>query len=107
MTILAIGTSLPELVVTLAALLKGHDDLALGNAVGSNVFLVLLLMPICGIIGAEQGLLFVLPAVMMAAGANILLYFFVLFFDAHRQINRWEGLVMLLAYALFLWFEYQ
>jgi cation:H+ antiporter len=107
MTILAIGTSLPELVVTLVALLKGHADLALGNAVGSNVFLVLMLMPICGIVGADQGLSFVLPAVMMSAAANGLLYLFVLFFDTHRQINRWEGALMLLAYALFLWAEYQ
>ena len=46
-TIVAIATSLPELVTTIVAARKGHPDLAVGNVVGSNIFNILILGSIC------------------------------------------------------------
>lgn len=106
-TILAVGTSLPELVVSVVALIKGHADLALGNVVGSNMFLIFILMPCCVFLGGSEQLMFVFPAILMAMGANALLYVLILFFDHQKQVNRWEGGLMLMAYLMFLWFEYQ
>ena len=50
LTIIAFGTSLPELAASVAGVLKGEDDLALGNIVGSNIFNILAVLPLAGII---------------------------------------------------------
>ncbi len=50
LTIIAIGTSLPELAASLAGVLKGEDDMAVGNIIGSNVFNILAVMGLPGII---------------------------------------------------------
>lgn len=50
LTIVAIGTSLPELAATLAGALKGHQEMALGNIVGSNLFNLLAVMPVPGLV---------------------------------------------------------
>ena len=49
LTIIAIGTSLPELAASLAGVLKGEDDMAVGNIIGSNVFNILAVMGLPGI----------------------------------------------------------
>ncbi|KZX59522.1 calcium:proton antiporter [Halioglobus sp. HI00S01] len=53
LTIVAIGTSLPELAATIASALRGHTEIALGNVIGSNLFNLLAVMSIPGIVGAE------------------------------------------------------
>jgi len=50
LTIIALGTSLPELAATIASIRKGEDDLAMGNIVGSNIFNILAVLPFAGII---------------------------------------------------------
>ena len=50
LTIIAVGTSLPELAASVASALKGHHDIALGNIIGSNIFNLLAVMPIPGVI---------------------------------------------------------
>ena len=54
LTIVAIGTSLPELAATIASALRGHTEIALGNVIGSNLFNLLAVMAIPGIVGAES-----------------------------------------------------
>ncbi|QFU74954.1 calcium/sodium antiporter [Halioglobus maricola] len=54
LTIVAIGTSLPELAATIASALRGHTEIALGNVIGSNLFNLLAVMSIPGIVGAES-----------------------------------------------------
>lgn len=54
LTIIAIGTSLPELAASLAGVLKGEDDMAVGNIIGSNVFNILAVMGIPGIINPSM-----------------------------------------------------
>lgn len=53
LTIVAIGTSLPELAATIASALRGHTEIALGNVIGSNLFNLLAVMAIPGIVGSE------------------------------------------------------
>lgn len=54
LTIVAIGTSLPELAATIASALRGHTEIALGNVIGSNLFNLLAVMAIPGIAGSES-----------------------------------------------------
>ncbi len=54
LTIVAVGTSLPELAATVASALRGHTEIALGNVIGSNMFNLLAVMSIPGIVGAES-----------------------------------------------------
>ncbi len=54
LTVVALGTSLPELAASVTSALRGHSEIALGNVVGSNLFNLLAVMPIPGILGPEQ-----------------------------------------------------
>ena len=54
LTVVAIGTSLPELAATIASALRGHTEIAIGNVIGSNLFNLLAVMAIPGIVGPES-----------------------------------------------------
>ncbi|GJL92199.1 calcium/sodium antiporter [Hyphococcus sp.] len=97
LTIVALGTSLPELVTSVMASLRGKSDLALGNIVGSNIY------NLFGILGATALIHPVAaPAdivhfdnwVMLAATAVL-----ILFAITRNRIERWEGAVLTTAYA--------
>ena len=103
LTIVAIGTSLPELMTSTMAAVKGEGDLAIGNALGSNIFNLLGILGIAGLVHplrvARELALFDLPWMVMA---TLLLFPLVL---TNKQISRMEGLVMVglyLAYTLWL-----
>ena len=91
LTIVAAGTSLPELATSMVAAIRGERDIAVGNVVGSNMFNVLGVLGLGAIAGtggipvASQALEFDLP-VMIAVAASCL----PIFFTGH-QISRWEG----------------
>lgn len=98
LTIIAIGTSLPELAACLAGVLKGEDDMAVGNIIGSNVFNILAVMGIPGILNpslvSEHAMgrdFWVMLAVSM------LLVLFAL--GKSRSINRIEGSLLFLCFA--------
>ncbi len=88
LTIVAIGTSLPELAASIAGVLKGEDDLAIGNIIGSNIFNILAVMSLPalitpGAIDANRDALYMI-------GATILL-FAVAGIGRSKRINRFEG----------------
>lgn len=101
LTIVALGTSLPELVTSIVAAHKGENDIALGNVVGSNIFNILL------ILGASSALNPVLVSqdsvwdILILIASSILVYVFCL---TKKTLNRVEGFIMLLAYAGFFAF---
>jgi len=100
LTIVAIGTSLPELAAAIAATRKGEHDLALGNVMGSNLFNTLAVVGIAGTIHPMS----VGPEVfsrdlMVMAGLTIALCVFGYGWHAPGRINRWEGAFLLLAYV--------
>ncbi len=96
---IALGTSLPELFVSLRSLKNGEVELAIGNIFGSNAFNILVVIGIPALIHpliVEPIILQVGLPIMIAASA----IFFVTGFS--RQIMRWEGMMMLLFYVFFL-----
>ncbi|HBQ98835.1 MULTISPECIES: calcium/sodium antiporter [unclassified Roseofilum] len=95
----ALGTSLPELIVSLNAARKGNAEMALGNVVGSNIFNSLVVMGIPGLI-AELEInhdLLIIGLPFFAAGT---LLFYTVTQDKH--ITQWEGLLFFVFYGLFI-----
>jgi cation:H+ antiporter len=99
-TIIAIGTSLPELITCLVAAFKGHDDLSIGNLVGSNIFNTMLVI---GTAGLVKPLLISERMVgtdyIFMAGVSIV---FVILAFLFKKINRLSGVILLLLYIFYL-----
>ncbi|CAM3075205.1 calcium/sodium antiporter [Vibrio mytili] len=104
LTIIAIGTSLPELAASLAGVLKGEDDMAVGNIIGSNVFNILAVMGIPGIINPSMLSEHAMGRdFWVMLGVSLLLV--VMCLGKSRSINRIEGAVLFmcfLAYQVYL-----
>lgn len=102
LTVVAIGTSLPEIATSVMAAIRGERDMAIGNAVGSNVFNLLGCLGLAGLI-TPTGL--PVPAaalhfdlwVMLAVAVACLPVFLV-----RREIARWEGVVFIAYYAAYV-----
>ncbi len=102
LTIIAIGTSLPELASSLMAVRKGEHDLALGNVIGSNMFNTLAVVGIAGMIApmtVEPSFLYRDVAVMLAA--TVALFIFCIGIKRQGRLNRLEGGAFLLAYIVY------
>ena len=95
----AIGTSLPEVVVSLSAARRGKASIAIGNVLGSNVFNTFIVMGVPGLLGNLE-----IPADISAFYLPLMIVMTVLFgvmaFD--RVITRWEGWILLLFYLMFM-----
>lgn len=100
LTLVAIGTSLPELATTIIAAIRGHGEIALGGAIGSNVFNILGVLGPAAIAApiAAEGIEWSVIGVML--GMSVLTAFFLF---SGGKTRRWEGFVLLLAYAGYLW----
>lgn len=103
-TVVSVGTSLPELAASLVAAYKGEQELSLGNLIGSNIFNILAVLGITGIIidlpvKSPELLTFDFPWLV---GISLLLYPFIRIIS-RGIIQRWEGAVMLLAYSIYIY----
>jgi len=101
LTVVALGTSLPELATSAIAAFKKNCDIALGNVIGSNIFNVFFVLGTSATVRplpAYDGI--VLDACVVAAG-SILVWLFVKT-NRQRQVKRWGGAVLLLVYACYL-----
>jgi cation:H+ antiporter len=104
LTIIALGTSLPELAASIAGVRKGEDDLVIGNIIGSNIFNILAVLAMPGLI---------IPTVLdmnvsardsyAMLGVTILLFLFCFNLRGTRRINRYEGGILVMA---FLFYQY-
>lgn len=107
LTIIAVGTSLPELAASVASVLKGEYDMAVGNIIGSNVFNILAVMGIPGILNPSA----ISPLAMgrdfyVMLGVSVLLLIMAL--GKNRRINRVEGgilLICFIAYQAYLFYN--
>jgi len=99
LTIVAVGTSLPELVTSLIAARRGHADIAVGNVVGSNIFNVFLCLGAAGLAGRISTPLASLAIDLGALAVMTLLG--LVFMRTERTITRVEGGVLLALYAIF------
>ena len=100
LTLIACGTSLPELAASIAAALKKNTSMALGNIVGSNIFNIALILGLCSQVTplTSTGITFVDYIVMISA--VVLLYAF----GKNCKIERWEGVLLLLGYVAYTWY---
>ena len=102
LTIVAIGTSLPELATSVVAAIKNKPGLAIGNVIGSNIFNILFVLgaaatvaplPFAGITHVDLWTL---------VGSSVI-FFIVARVYGHQVINRLEGALLLLCYAAYMW----
>ncbi|HBB37901.1 MAG TPA: sodium:proton exchanger [Candidatus Magasanikbacteria bacterium] len=100
-TIVAIGTSLPELVTSVIAAMKKQDDLAVGNIVGSNIFNIFWILGLTSTIVPIPFNTAMNLDLMVNIGATVLLFLFMFVHSRHR-INRWQGVTFLLLYVGYL-----
>jgi len=108
LTIVAVGTSLPELAAAISAALKNEHDIVIGNVIGSNLFNILAVLPIPGIIYpsylTEQVIRRDLLTMFII---TLVLFLFAYGFKGKGHIKRVEGLVLLLGYVGYLiWLVY-
>ncbi|MBE6838553.1 MAG: calcium/sodium antiporter [Ruminococcus sp.] len=98
LTIVALGTSLPELVTSIVAGKKGNSDIAVGNIVGSNIFNILFVLGLTAVIcPIPYEPKFVIDGIIAIAAAILLLLCII--FDKEKKIRRWGGITMLVCYA--------
>jgi cation:H+ antiporter len=102
-TLVAAGTSVPELVTSVVAAFKKNPGIAVGNVVGSNIFNIFLVLGITPLIRPLE----FSPAnrydVALVMGASVLLFVF-MFTGKNRKLDRWEGALLLGVYAAYLVF---
>ncbi len=104
LSVVAIGTSLPELVTSITAALRGESDLAIGNVIGSNLVNTLFILPI-------SAMIMPLP---IGPGALIDIWTCLLFtvvmgifaFSARQRLSRVEGWFLLISYGLYIYWRY-
>ena len=96
LTIIAIGTSLPELVTSITATRKGDSGLALGNAIGSNLFNILFILGMSATICPLNVLSESIIDCIILLGSAVILYVFA---RNKKTMNRWEGIVCVFLYV--------
>lgn len=99
LTIIAFGTSLPELVTTIVSAKKGEQDLLVGNIIGSNIFniCVVLGIPVALFGGITQSSFQIIDLVMLI-GSALLLF---IFSETSRKITKIEGSIMLITFIVY------
>ena len=97
MTVIAIGTSLPELITSIIAIRKGHTDIGIGNIIGSNIYNILMIMGV----GAALGGVLITSDVYLDYAIMIIFSLALLIGLKTKIINRPMG-VILAGYVLYL-----
>ena len=113
LTIVAIGTSLPELAASVMSAIRGHHDIALGNIIGSNLFNLLLVMGAAGAINpiSLDPAVFTRDYLAMAAITVLLVLLLAINLRNNNrtaQLPKWAGVILLSAYCLYylvLWYS--
>ncbi|MBI9035609.1 MAG: calcium/sodium antiporter [Bacteroidales bacterium] len=104
LTIIATGTSLPELVTSVVAALKKNSDIAIGNALGSNIFNIFLVLGVSATVTPLPFNADMMSSEIMAILSNVLLFVFI-FTGKGRKISRFEGVLLLTIYILFITYQ--
>lgn len=96
LTIVAVGTSLPEFVTSIMAIKKGENEIAIGNVVGSNIFNILLILGISSVVNPLIVNIVGLIDVLFMIASSVLLYLFV---RKNKNLNRYQGIIFILLYV--------
>ncbi len=98
LTIVAIGTSLPELATSVVAALRKSNDIAVGNIIGSNIFNIFFILGVSSIIKPiDYSIQFNTDLYLLAIGT--LLLFIAMFTGKRKKIDRWEAIILLAIYV--------
>lgn len=100
LTVVAVGTSLPELAASVVAALRGHSELAIGNVVGSNIFNVLLILGAAALVKPMAGDLAVMGVDLLTLAWVTVLA--ILMLRKPRVMTRAEGVLLLASYGAFV-----
>ena len=100
-TVVAVGTSLPELATSAVAAFKKHSDIAIGNIVGSNIFNILGILGVVGVMGPVKAEGILLKDILVMIGLAVILLAPLL---TKRVLTRWQGAALLGIYAVFIFF---
>ncbi len=101
LTIVAIGTSLPELATTVVAIRKGHTDLAIGNAIGSNIFNVFWVLGVSAVVRPLPFDVHGNIDVLFTTAATFVL-FITMFIHKKHTIQRWQGIAFICTYLAYI-----
>jgi cation:H+ antiporter len=98
-TVVALGTSLPELMVTISAVRMKNPEIVVGNILGSNIFNTFAVMGIPALFGT-----LIIPSTMITLGLPLMLIATLLFFfmTQEKELTNWEGLILILFYVFFI-----
>ena len=99
LTIVAGGTSLPELATSIVAARKGNSDIAIGNVMGSNVFNILMIIGVTTLV-QPMSIVGITPADLLVLVGSILLMW--LFCRTKYRVERWEGAVLVLIFGSYI-----
>lgn len=100
LTIVAIGTSLPEMATSVVAGIRGKADIAVGNVVGSNIFNILLVLGVTGlIIPVPYDRSFDRELLLLLAGTAVV--FASMFVGGRHILNRWQAALLLIGYVVY------
>lgn len=110
LTVVAVGTSMPELSVSVLSAIKGNSDMAIGNVVGSNIFNIFVILGVCAIISP---IIFsrtnIRRDIPLCIAASLMLGVFTISESVHphwsSSITRAEGIVMLVCYVGMIWYS--
>lgn len=97
LTIVAIGTSLPELATSLVAAWRRNTDIAVGNIVGSNIFNVFLILGLSSVIAPLPSMPHINADIAVMIAASVAL-FAAMFLGHRRRLDRWQGVLFVLSY---------
>ena len=100
LTVVAIGTSLPELVTSIVAAKKGENDIAIANVVGSNIYNVLLILGLSTIISPMN--VATNPNFIDVAFMVFTTILFIFFVFKNKTVKRWQGITMILLYVAYV-----
>ena len=101
-TIIALGTSLPELATSAVAAYRRRSDIAIGNIVGSGIFNLLMVLGLSSVIRPVRYDPSVFNVDAIALIAATVLLFLIMFTGKKRRLDRWEATLMLLGYAVYM-----
>ena len=102
LSIVAIGTSLPELAVSVMAAYKGESDIAIGNVLGSNVFNIFLILGLAALFIPLNAIASIDHIIILVA---VTLMVYPILYTGHT-ISRKEGILMLVFYGIFIWYAF-
>lgn len=106
LTVMAVGTSMPELTVSVMSALRGSTDMAIGNVTGSNIFNTLIILGICAVV---RPMVFtrenIRRDIPICIAASVLLLVLALYVGQPLGIGRWEGALMLALYIAVIWYS--